>query len=141
MYDGILSAHLDRKNNGTAVKPFNAIFDNQACKNIFTQLRKAANHPLLLRTRHTSEKEIKHLSHQLLLNGYFGRDASCTIDLVRKELEQFSDFDVHCAALDLIEQNPHCRVSRIILYGFRSSCRCDFLFPHLNYHCAYVISF
>ena len=77
-----------------------------AAKHIFTSLRKAANHPLLLRTRHMSSDSIEILSNLLLQYGYFGRDASCTLKLVQNELEKFSDYDIHCAALDLIHEDP-----------------------------------
>jgi len=74
-------------------------------RKIFTTLRKAANHPLLLRTRHTSSEAIDHLSRQLLTSGYFGRDSTCTLNLVQNELKDFSDYDIHCAVLDLISEN------------------------------------
>jgi SWI/SNF-related matrix-associated actin-dependent regulator 1 of chromatin subfamily A len=74
---------------------------------VFTALRKAANHALLLRTRHTSPEAVEHLSHQLYASGYFGFHATCTQALVKKELENFSDYDVHCAAAALIDENPH----------------------------------
>lgn len=78
---------------------------SSAQQHLFTSLRKAANHPLLLRTRHTSEEAKNHLAKHLFQYGYFGRDETCTVDHVRRQLETFSDFDVHCAALDLIAEN------------------------------------
>lgn len=74
-------------------------------KNIFTELRKAANHPLLLRTRHTSDTDVDELSKQLYQSGYFGRDETCTQTLVKKELESFNDYGIHCAVCELIEEN------------------------------------
>lgn len=76
-----------------------------AQQHLFTALRKAANHPLLLRTRHTSEEAKSHLAKHLFQFGFFGRHETCTINHVRQELEKFSDFDLHCAALELIEES------------------------------------
>ena len=95
IYDSILSSHIEGKKTNT----------NSAKKHLFTVLRKASNHPLLLRTRHTSASDIEHLSDILFTNGYFGFHESCTQKLVKKELENFSDYDIHCAALSLIEDN------------------------------------
>ena len=106
VYDGILLDHLNKKKAGS-----NELFaDASVNQHLFTSLRKAANHPLLLRRRYKSKDEKEHLAYQLFINGYFGRDATCTMDLVRKELAKFSDYDIHCAALDLIEDNPLCKV-------------------------------
>lgn len=94
VYDSIIADHIRKKENGAAAQ-----------QHLFTALRKAANHPLLLRTRHTSEEAKNHLANCLYQYGFFGRDATCTVDHVRRELEKFSDFDLHCAALELIEEN------------------------------------
>lgn len=100
MYNSIVAAHVQRKKNPSE----STIIQSQ--QHIFTSLRKAANHPLLLRARHNSEEVIEHLSTQLYTCGYFGHDETCTQKLVKKELEKFSDFDVHCAALELIDESP-----------------------------------
>lgn len=93
IYDSLLSNHLKKKETSSS-----------AFTHLFTQLRKAANHALLLRTRHTSRADIEHLSSKLYEYGYFGRDATCTQDLVKRELQKFSDYDIHCAAADLIAE-------------------------------------
>lgn len=80
--------------------------DSAAQQHLFTALRKAANHPLLLRTRHTSDEAVSHLAKHLFRFGYFGRHETCTEKNVRQELERFSDFDIHCAALELLDENP-----------------------------------
>ncbi len=96
-YDSILAKHLQSKKDSS----------KSSSTHVFTALRKAANHALLLRTRHTSSEAVEHLSHQLYASGYFGFHATCTQALVKKELENFSDYDVHCAAAALIDENPH----------------------------------
>ena len=97
IYDSLLAKHVQSKMD-------NSLSNNT---NIFTSLRKAANHALLLRTRHTSPDAIEHLSKKLYTCGYFGNDATCTQTLVKKELEKFSDYDIHCAAAALIDENRH----------------------------------
>lgn len=104
VYQSILSAHVASKKKDDSMA-----ISASAQQHLFTALRKAANHPLLLRTRHTSEEAKSHLANQLYQYGYFGRDETCTVDHVSRELEKFSDFDLHCAALELIEENKHRR--------------------------------
>jgi SWI/SNF-related matrix-associated actin-dependent regulator 1 of chromatin subfamily A len=102
IYEGILTSHINSKSKGGVTNIEDLTFQ----KHLFTSLRKAANHPLLLRTRFTAAAEIAHLSKHLHLYGYFGYHETCTVQLVEKELENYSDYDIHCAALTLIEQKP-----------------------------------
>ena len=95
-YDSILANHVKSKASIDFVKQ----------KHLFTELRKAANHPLLLRTRHLDEADTDKLAHLLMKYGYFGYEDSLTLKKVTEELEKFSDYDVHCAAVTLIEENP-----------------------------------
>lgn len=97
LYDSIVKKHLQAKKDGSV----------DSSMHVFTSLRKAANHALLLRTRHTSSGAIDHLATKLYTFGYFGHDATCNVSLVKKELEKFSDYDIHCAAAALIEENTH----------------------------------
>jgi SWI/SNF-related matrix-associated actin-dependent regulator 1 of chromatin subfamily A len=101
IYDNILSSHLKarEKKNATAA-------DAAAQQHLFTSLRKAANHPLLLRTRFSDESEKQNLAQLLMNYGYFGNDASLTLTLVKEELENFSDYDIHCACEEMISENP-----------------------------------
>ena len=98
IYNSIIENHMKSKQASQAAR-----------SHLFTQLRKAANHTLLLRNRHQSPEAIEHLSKSLFVAGYFGYDATCTQTLVKKELELFSDYDIHCAALSLIEDNRNLR--------------------------------
>jgi len=86
-------------------------------KHIFTSLRKAANHPLLLRSRHTSPEAVNHLSRILLHARYFGNDKTCTQDHVLRELMAFSDYDIHMTALEIISESStyEAELSRYIL--------------------------
>jgi SWI/SNF-related matrix-associated actin-dependent regulator 1 of chromatin subfamily A len=102
-YDAIISSHVKaRAERGSDV----VATDAASQKHLFTTLRKAANHPLLLRNRFTSEDEKDNLAHLALNYGWFGSDASCTLRLVREELEKYSDYEIHCAAIQMIEDNP-----------------------------------
>jgi SWI/SNF-related matrix-associated actin-dependent regulator 1 of chromatin subfamily A len=95
IYDSIMVNHLQSRSDG----------GSSESTHVFTCLRKAANHGLLLRTRFKSHEDEEHLSNALYSMGYFGRDESCTLDLVKKELSNFSDYDIHCAVSTLIEEN------------------------------------
>jgi SWI/SNF-related matrix-associated actin-dependent regulator 1 of chromatin subfamily A len=67
-------------------------------KNVFVELRKAANHPLLLRQHFRCEKKMTLLISRLHANGHFGD--TCTTPMVRKELEGYSDLDLHQLCVD-----------------------------------------
>ena len=99
IYDNILSSHLRARQNKSTV-------DAATQQHLFTSLRKAANHPLLLRSRYTSESEKRDIAHLFLNYGYFGNDASLTLSLVQEELDKFSDYDIHCACEEMISENP-----------------------------------
>jgi SWI/SNF-related matrix-associated actin-dependent regulator 1 of chromatin subfamily A len=60
---------------------------------IFTQLRKAANHPALLRRHYVSDDVMETMSRCLHRADAFGNQ--CTISRVRQELESYSDFELH----------------------------------------------
>lgn len=109
-YDSILSRHVLARSTGSV----------GAQTHVFTNLRKAANHPLLLRTRHTSDKEIEHLSKHLFMYGYFGQHETCNQALVKKELQGFSDYDIHCAAQLLLEEN-HLRADELNRYTLQET--------------------
>ena len=102
-YDAIISSHVKAR----AERSSDLVTSDAASqKHLFTTLRKAANHPLLLRNRFTSEEEKDNLAHLALNYGWFGNDASCTLRLVREELDKYSDYEIHCAAIQMIEENP-----------------------------------
>ncbi|KAG1709114.1 hypothetical protein DVH05_022746 [Phytophthora capsici] len=60
---------------------------------IFTQLRKAANHPVLLRRHFVSEDVLETMSRCLHRAEAFGNQ--CSMSRVRQELETYSDFELH----------------------------------------------
>jgi SWI/SNF-related matrix-associated actin-dependent regulator 1 of chromatin subfamily A len=99
VYDNILADHV----NKNATKLSAAIGDH-----LFTNLRKAAHHPLLLRTRHRSPAEVEHLTTSFHKYGAFKGEGS-TKARVHEELSKFNDFNIHLTALELIEENRHRR--------------------------------
>jgi SWI/SNF-related matrix-associated actin-dependent regulator 1 of chromatin subfamily A len=68
------------------------VLPRRQVSNIFTQLRKLANHPLLIRRIFTDEtvKQLAKKFHQLQV---FGNE--CTVERVRDELMSYSDFSLH----------------------------------------------
>jgi SWI/SNF-related matrix-associated actin-dependent regulator of chromatin subfamily A containing DEAD/H box 1 len=100
VYQSILEAHVKK----AGMKITAAIGDH-----LFTNLRKAAHHPLLLRNRHTSPEEVEHLTSCFYKYGAF-QGEGCTKQRVGEELSRFNDFHIHLTALELIQQNPHRRV-------------------------------
>eukprot|EP00934_Nitzschia_sp_Nitz4_P007849 Nitzschia sp. Nitz4//scaffold2_size372955//31330//34835//NITZ4_000361-RA/size372955-augustus-gene-0.353-mRNA-1//1//CDS//3329546590//7839//frame0 len=99
IYDSILANHIN--SNGSKITA--AIGDH-----LFTNLRKAAHHPLLLRGRHNTEAEKRHLIKCFHQFGAFQGEGS-TEARVAEEVSKFNDFDIHLTALDLIESNEHRR--------------------------------
>ena len=77
-YDNILADHVKARNE-RAVGATTA----SSQQHLFTTLRKAANHPLLLRKRFNSDQEKDTLARLALDYKFFGNDASCTLQLVR----------------------------------------------------------
>lgn len=60
---------------------------------IFTQLRKAANHPALLRLHYVSDEVLDTMTRCLHRADAFG--TQCSLAMVRRELESYSDFELH----------------------------------------------
>ena len=64
-----------------------------AAKHLFTELRKAANHPLLLRLDKYDAAALARIAKTLHGNGHFG--GAATLAMVTKELESYDDFALH----------------------------------------------
>eukprot|EP01035_Chromulina_nebulosa_P018987 gene18987-24802_t len=64
---------------------------------LFTELRKAANHPLLLRVRYNDPTVLDYIAQVTLSYDFYG--SNCKYDQVRKEIENSSDFDIHSICL------------------------------------------
>lgn len=82
--------------------------------NLFTALRKAANHPLLLRVHYTEDETIDMVARVALANGHFGDQAG--YDRVRAEICTFSDFDIHHLCLEYPSTLGHLQLKSEVLY-------------------------
>ncbi|RLM73680.1 hypothetical protein C2845_PM15G18740 [Panicum miliaceum] len=60
--------------------------------NYFTQFRKIANHPLLIR-RFYSDKDVDRIARLLYPKGAFGFE--CSLERAIEELKNYNDFDIH----------------------------------------------
>ena len=99
IYDSIIEKHVNKSGNKITA----AIGDH-----LFTNLRKAAHHPLMLRSRHTTREESVHLTESFYKYGAF-QGEGCTKERVAEELKSFSDFHIHLTALELLDANPRRR--------------------------------
>mmetsp|Transcript_24426 Transcript_24426/g.58814 ORF Transcript_24426/g.58814 Transcript_24426/m.58814 type:complete len:1025 (+) Transcript_24426:139-3213(+) len=81
-----------------------AALDSKWVTNAFTELRKAAHHPMLLQ-RHYSTKVIRKIASELLADEFFGADA--TFEKIEEELQSSSDLDLHlhCRAYPRLEEH------------------------------------
>lgn len=84
-------------------------------KHLFTALRKAANHPLLLRVHYTEDKIINKIATMAYHGGYFGDQ--CTFQRVKAEIEGFSDYDIHNLCLQFAESLGDLQLDATTLYN------------------------
>lgn len=82
--------------------------------NLFTALRKAANHPLMLRVHYSDDAVIDLLARVSLASGHFGEQADYA--KVRAEIETFSDFDINRLCLDYPSSLGHLQLPSSVLY-------------------------
>ena len=81
-------------------KELSALVGNDRdAKNVFVELRKAANHPLLLRSHFDDDEKLKRIIKLCLRRSWFGEGA--TEEMVRKELLSYCDLDMHQLVVDL----------------------------------------
>ena len=81
----------------------------KATASLFSDLRKAANHPCLLRSFYTDKNDLEHIARQSAAARYFGPDA--TLPKVREEIATYSDLQLHeiCSEVESLE---HLMLSR-----------------------------
>lgn len=85
----------------------------RAVGNMFFDLRKAASHPLLLRTRYTHEPTLRRLAEALKNAGAFGTAKTLTTERALEELRGYSDLQIHsmcaqygCGRYDMVDDLP-----------------------------------
>jgi SNF2 family DNA or RNA helicase len=87
---------------------------NSEAAHLFTALRKAANHPLLLRVRYQDEEVMSEIARIAYSRGRFGNQ--CDYQRVRDEIDSFSDFDLHQLCLEYPETLGHLQLEADVLY-------------------------
>jgi len=101
IYKSIIRSHFDK--NGSTVNPGTG-------EHLFTNLRKCAHHPLLLRTRWNTPEEVKRVIDDFCRFGAFKGDGCFNMkQRVEEEMKSWNDFEIHLTALDLIQENEHRR--------------------------------
>ena len=83
-------------------------------KHLFTTLRKAANHPLLLRVRYKDEAKMKKIADIAYSVAHFGTFAD--YKRVRDELDKFSDYDLHQLCVEYPDSLGHLQLPPEALY-------------------------
>ncbi|CAL5030542.1 unnamed protein product [Urochloa decumbens] len=79
---------VDITNNNNVV----GLIPKRQISNYFTQFRKIANHPLLIR-RIYSDKDVDRIARLLYPKGAFGFE--CSLERATQELKNYNDFDIH----------------------------------------------
>ncbi|KAI3982972.1 hypothetical protein MKX01_010455 [Papaver californicum] len=80
------------KPSAVAPKSITEIIPRRQISNYFVQLRKIANHPLLVRRIYSDEDVVYH-ARKLYPKGAFGFE--CTLERVIEELKSYNDFSIH----------------------------------------------
>jgi SNF2 family DNA or RNA helicase len=97
---------------------------------LFTALRKAANHPLLLRVRYKDDKVMAKIAEVCFAEGRFGYQ--CDYQRVRDEIDKFSDFDLHQLCLEFSDSIGHLQLDASVLYDSQKLQRLKIMLPDLQ---------
>ncbi|KAK8956348.1 putative chromatin-remodeling complex ATPase chain [Platanthera guangdongensis] len=89
--------------------------------NYFTQFRKIANHPLLIR-RIYSDKDVVRIAGVLYPKGVFGFD--CTLERVIQEIKGYNDFSIHRLLLLYSDSSAKDVLANVLVLG---SAKCQAL--------------
>ena len=96
---------------------------------LFTALRKAASHPLLLRVRYQDDKIMTEIAQVCYSEGRFGRQ--CDYQRVRDEIDKFSDFDLHQLCIEYPSQLGHHQLDSETLYDSQKMRKLKAILPKL----------
>lgn len=102
---------------------------NSEAAHLFTALRKAANHPLLLRVRYQDEEVMSKIAGIAYSRGRFGNQ--CDYQRVRDEIDNFSDFDLHQLCLEYPEALGHLQLDADVLYDSQKMIKLKTMLPKL----------
>lgn len=81
---------------------------------LFTALRKAANHPLLLRVRYKDDAVMERIAMCAYHQEHFGNQ--CNYERVRAEVDKFSDYDLHLLCLEYPDSLGGLELDASVLY-------------------------
>ena len=96
---------------------------------LFTALRKAANHPLLLRVRYQDDNIMTEIAQVCYSEGRFGRQ--CDYQRVRDEIDKFSDFDLHQLCIEYSSQLGRHQLDSETLYDSQKMRKLRDILPKL----------
>jgi SWI/SNF-related matrix-associated actin-dependent regulator 1 of chromatin subfamily A len=102
--DLVSDSEAGKGSNALSTKEVNSIVRDLSAseaRHLFTALRKAANHPLLLRYRYTDQKQLDKIAEVTYYKGHFGHQ--CDLQRVKSEIELFSDYDLHQICMEYSE--------------------------------------
>jgi SWI/SNF-related matrix-associated actin-dependent regulator 1 of chromatin subfamily A len=102
--------HISKSELGNMMKSISSTELN----NLFTALRKAANHPLLLRVHYTDPRKLDLIAKISLAAGHFGDQ--CNYQRVYAEIEKMSDFELHRICLDYASALGHLQLQSNVLF-------------------------
>ena len=81
---------------------------------MFTALRKAAYHPLLLRVKYRDDDVLNKIANVSHIYQHFGNQ--CDLQRVRAELDKLSDFDLHQICMEYKDSLGQYELSHDSLY-------------------------
>jgi SWI/SNF-related matrix-associated actin-dependent regulator 1 of chromatin subfamily A len=125
--ESILTAKHEHEEQGIEHTASNLCASEAA--HLFTALRKAANHPLLLRVRYHEEEVMTLIAEVALAKGRFGHQ--CNYQRVRDEIETFSDFSLHQLCLEYPESLGHLQLEANSLYSSQKMQKLKEMLPRL----------
>ena len=100
---------------------------------LFTALRKAANHPLLLRVHFQDPVMLQDIISHSHRNGYFG--IQCTPEMVKAEVEDMSDFEINRLCLEYPHRLGQYQLDGDVLYESAKMTKLKEILPNLIVSC------
>jgi len=135
LYENIISTHLVKKTASldmdvaTNDEGSSLNLSTSEASNIFSDLRKASNHPLLLRTHFIDEKVLNSIADVCFAVQHFGDQ--CDQSRVYQELIKFSDFDLNYLCLEYPSYLGAYQLPSSVLYDSPKMVRLKTLLPKL----------
>ena len=131
LYENIISSHLGHTYSLPGAQPAEGpvCMSSSEATNIFTELRKASNHPLLLRTHFSSDEVMQRIAAVCCSMQHFGEQ--CDQQRAYQELIKFSDFDLNFLCLEYPSFLGAHQLPSSVLYDSPKMVRLKTLLPPL----------